>query len=124
MKEEICEASEEEQLKTDEAENSVENEPAVQPAAEEIKEEEIKQESAEIQKPAKKDKRESVDEVLKNFESAPIEPPKKKKYGWVGTVLLLAVIAVGIYLMFSIVGEMGEMKTLGEVLAGSDWRYS
>ena len=38
MKEEICEASEEEQLKTDEAENSVENEPAVQPAAEEIKE--------------------------------------------------------------------------------------
>ena len=123
MKEEICEASEEEQLKTDEAENSVENEPAVQPAAEEIKEEEIKEERAEIQKPAKKDKRESVDEVLKNFESAPIEPPKKKKYGWVGTVLLLAVIAVGIYLMFSIVGEMGEMKTLGEVLAGSDWRY-
>ena len=42
MKEEICEASEEEQLKTDEAENSVENEPAVQPAAEEIKEEEIR----------------------------------------------------------------------------------
>ena len=46
MKEEICEASEEEQLKTDEAENSVENEPAVQPAAEEIKEEEIKEERA------------------------------------------------------------------------------
>ena len=44
MKEEICEASEEEQLKTDEAENSVENEPAVQPTAEEIKEEEIKEE--------------------------------------------------------------------------------
>ncbi len=75
------------------------------------------------EKTKKRSKKPEIDDVLKNFEGTPVEAPKKKRFGWVGTVLLLAVIAVGIYLMFSIVGDMGEAKTLGEVIANSDWRF-
>ena len=54
-----------------------------------------------------------------------VQPPKKKKYGWVGYVLLLAVIALGIFMMFQIVAEMGhEVKALDEVIAASDWRFA
>lgn len=48
--------------------------------------------------------------------------PKKKKYGWIGSVFLLAVIALGIYLMFSVVHD-AEAKSLSEAIAGSDWRW-
>lgn len=129
-KEETCEVPEEKELKTDNAENPTDDENAVRPASELNAEEPVEQvepveteDNNEDDKFAKKDKKTIADEALKSFESTPIEAPKKKKFGWVGTVLLLAVIAVGIYLMFSIVGEMGEMKSLGEVIAGSDWRY-
>lgn len=70
----------------------------------------------------KKDRKPPIDDVLKNFEDAPVVAPKKKKYGWVGTVLLLAVIALGIYLMFNVVHD-AEAKTLGEAIRGSDWRW-
>lgn len=49
----------------------------------------------------------------------------KRKYGWVGTVLLVAVIALGVYLMFKVVADMGEeVKSFGEVIAASDWRFA
>ena len=71
----------------------------------------------------KKDKKQVLDDELKSFEEdATVVEPKKKKYGWVGTVILLAAIAVGIYLMFSVVHD-AEAKSLGEAIASSDWRW-
>ncbi|MDE6586679.1 MAG: flippase-like domain-containing protein [Clostridia bacterium] len=71
----------------------------------------------------KKDKKQVLDDELKSFEEdATVVEPKKKKYGWVGTVILLAAIAVGIYLMFSVVHD-AEAKSLSEAIASSDWRW-
>lgn len=54
-----------------------------------------------------------------------VQPPKKGKYGWIGYVLLLAVIALGIYLMFHVVYDMGEdVKSFDEVITASDWRFA
>jgi len=61
--------------------------------------------------------------ALKNLENRTIEPPKKRKYGWVGYVFLGAVIAIGIWLIFKIVGDAGDAKSLGEALAGGNWIF-
>ncbi len=54
-----------------------------------------------------------------------VEPPKKKKFGWVAPVLLLAAIALGIFMMFKVVYEMGDdVKSFDEVIAASDWRFA
>ena len=54
-----------------------------------------------------------------------IEKPKKKKYSWVGIVLLLAVIGLGIFLMFKITEILpgGGIKEIGPVIANMDYRY-
>lgn len=56
-----------------------------------------------------------------------IEPvvPKKKKYGWVGMILLFAVIGLGIYLMFKITEILpgGGIKEIGTAFANMDYRY-
>lgn len=57
--------------------------------------------------------------------SAEIDQPKKKKYAWVGTLVLFAVIALGIFLMFRIVYSMGkDIKSFDEVLAASDVKFA
>ena len=57
-------------------------------------------------------------------ETAP-HPMKKGKYGWVGYILLLAVIALGVYLIFHVVAGMGDdVKSFDEVIKASDWRFA
>lgn len=64
-------------------------------------------------------------EDIQSEEMQTVEPPKKKKYGWIGYVLLLAVIALGIFLMFQIVYDMGDgVKSFDEVIMASDWRFA
>lgn len=66
-----------------------------------------------------------IDEAIKSFGDKTVEPPKKRKYGWVGYVFLCVVIAVGIWLIFKIVGDIdGDAKSLGEALAGGDWVFA
>lgn len=57
-------------------------------------------------------------------ETAP-HPMKKGKYGWVGYILLLAVIALGVYLIFHVVAGMGDdVKSFDEVIKASDWCFA
>jgi len=85
-------------------------------------EEEIK---ADLNGDGKVDEDESeIDDALKNLENRTIEPPKKRKYGWVGYVFLCAVIAVGIWLIFEITKDIdGDAKSLGDALAGGNWLF-
>lgn len=88
-------------------------------------EEEISGADAAQKQKTKKSKRPTADEALKNFDGRTIEPPKKKKYGWIGTLFLLAVIALGIFLMFKIVNDADEeAKSLAEVIAGGSWQFA
>lgn len=65
-----------------------------------------------------------LDEELSK-QQVEIQEPKKKKYGWVGIVLLLAVIGLGIFLMFKITELLpgGGIKEIGPVIANMDYRY-
>ncbi len=110
--EEIPVNAEEEKLNT--AEECSQDDATIQTGEEETGGQETKKSKKE--KPA-------VDDILKNFDAHPIEAPKKKKFGWIGTVFLLVVIGLGIYLMFNIVNDVGDVKSFGEVIAGSDWRW-
>lgn len=71
-----------------------------------------------------KPKKPTVEEAMETLNERKIEAPKKRKYGWVGTLVLLGVIAVGIWLMFRMASETGDAKSLGEVLAQSDYRFA
>jgi hypothetical protein len=54
-----------------------------------------------------------------------VAEPKKKKYGWVSTVLLIAIIAVGIYVMVKVAHDMGgDIRSLDEVILGANWKYA
>ena len=70
----------------------------------------------------------AADEILSEeppTELNTVEQPKKKKYGWVGYVLLLAVIALGVFLMFKVVYAMGDdVKSFDQVILASDWRFA
>lgn len=61
------------------------------------------------QKPAKVDrtskKATNVNQALQNFGNATVEPPKKN-HGWVSFVVLPIVIALGLYCMIQLVGEI------------------
>ena len=72
--EEIPVNAEEEKLNT--AEECSQDDATIQTGEEETGEQEIKKSKKE--KPA-------VDDILKNFDAHPIEAPKKKKFGWIGT---------------------------------------
>ncbi|MDE6504722.1 MAG: flippase-like domain-containing protein [Clostridia bacterium] len=51
--------------------------------------------------------------------------PKKRKYGWVGYVLLVAVICLSVWMMLEIVMvDADEYKSFGELIAASDWRFA
>ena len=65
-----------------------------------------------------------VDEDITNQE-VEVQEPKKKKYGWVGMILLLAVIGLGIFLMFKITEILpgGGIKEIGSVFANLNYKY-
>lgn len=65
-----------------------------------------------------------VEEEIKQQE-VEVPVPKKKKYGWVGMILLLAVIGLGIFLMFKITEILpgGGIKEIGSVFQNMDYRY-
>ena len=65
------------------------------------------------------------EDALKTFEQDKIEEPKPKKHKWLGNILLIAVIAVGVFLMFKITSEFsGEAnKSFGEAMASVDTLY-
>ncbi len=53
----------------------------------------------------------SENDAFKNFAAEPVQPPKKKKYGWLSTVLLLVAIGLGIWAMFGITHEVADAET-------------
>lgn len=75
--------------------------------------------------PRKRSKRQAAEEALKSFDGREVAAPKKRKYGWVGTVLLLAVIGLSIWMMLEIVMVNGdEAKSLGEILKAGSWQFA
>lgn len=102
-------------------------EPAVLPDAEncQTQPEEKTEEEIPQGKKGKKSRKDKAEDAFKNFEGRTVEPPKKRKYGWVGTVLLLVVIGFSIWMMLEIVMSSGdEAKSLGEIISGSDWKFA
>ena len=63
---------------------------------------------------------------FKSFAQTPVEPPKKKKYGWVGTVLLLVAIGLGIWAMFGITNEVADAETtpIWTLVRQSSWVFA
>ena len=73
----------------------------------------------------RKSKKLDAEEALRNFDGREVAAPKKRKYGWVGTLLLLAVIGLSIWMMLEIVMVNGdEAKSLGEILSASSWQFA
>lgn len=69
----------------------------------------------------------SEEEALKQLEGRTIEAPKKKKFGWVGKVLLLGVIALGIWFIFKDVSDNMEGESAGsfvDVVRGGNWVFA
>lgn len=70
-----------------------------------------------------------IEQFEKDYQEIPDVPeepaPKKKKFGWLGMVLLLVVIGVGIYLMFKITELLpgGGIRDLGTVLQSININY-
>lgn len=68
----------------------------------------------------------SEEDAFKDFGSATVEPPKKKKYGWIGTVLLLVAIGLGIWAMFGITHEVADAETtpIWTLVRQSSWVFA
>lgn len=69
---------------------------------------------------------EEVETAIKTFSERELPQPKKRKNRWIGTVLLLAVIALGLYFMITLattVGE-GEIQSLDKVFSNINWLYA
>ncbi|MDE6868101.1 MAG: flippase-like domain-containing protein [Clostridia bacterium] len=65
------------------------------------------------------------DEVFKSLGDATVEKPKRKKFGWVGYVLLCIVIGLSIWMMLEIVMvNTDEYKSLSQVLSEGDWQFA
>ncbi|HIT77410.1 MAG TPA: flippase-like domain-containing protein [Candidatus Limihabitans stercoravium] len=71
-------------------------------------------------------KKKSIDpSTVEILENVTVVEPKKKKYGWVGSVLLLALIAFGIYIMVQLamtIGE-GEIQSLDSIIQNANWTF-
>lgn len=67
-----------------------------------------------------------IDTALQNFTQKTIAEPPKRKYGWIKTLLLLAIIGVGIYLMAELASTVGdtELRSLGDILANLNVKYT
>ena len=87
-------------------------------------------ETAEGKEKKKRDKAAEAEEALKSFEDRTVEPPKKKKFGWLSYVFLVAVIGFSLWLIFSnILGDMGDMdedgpQSIGAVIRGASWQFA
>ena len=93
--------------------------------------EELMQENKDLQQPTSDKeessrKKKSIDpSTVEILENATVVEPKKKKYGWVGSVLLLALIAFGIYIMVQLamtIGE-GEIQSLDSIIQNANWTF-
>ncbi|MBO4323627.1 MAG: flippase-like domain-containing protein [Clostridia bacterium] len=89
-------------------------------------------EEAEVEKTAEQNE---IDEALKSFEEseaeevakaeAEVEREEPKKRRWLLNVFLIAIIAVGVYLMFRITSEFSETnKSLWEILNEADTLFA
>lgn len=71
-------------------------------------------------------KKKTIDpSAVEMLENTTVVEPKKRKYAWVGSVLLLALIAFGIYIMVQLamtVGE-GEIQSLGSIIKNANWTF-
>ena len=58
-----------------------------------------------------------VQRAMQNFDSKQIAEPPKKKHGWVGMIVLLFIIALGIFFMVQLATKVGdaEIKSLPDV---------
>lgn len=74
----------------------------------------------------KSQKTKSVDAALQGFTQKTIVEPPKKKYGWIKTLVLLAIIGVGIYLMAELAATVGdtELRSLGDILTNLNIKYT
>ena len=93
--------------------------------------EELMQENKDLQQPTSDKeessrKKKSIDpSTVEILENVTVVEPKKKKYGWVGSVLLLALIAFGIYIMVQLamtIGE-GEIQSLDSIIQNANWTF-
>ncbi len=93
--------------------------------------EELMKENKDLQQPTSDKeessrKKKSIDpSTVEILENVTVVEPKKKKYGWVGSVLLLALIAFGIYIMVQLamtIGE-GEIKSLDSIIQNANWTF-
>lgn len=68
----------------------------------------------------------SKEEALKQFENRTISAPKKSKWSWLSYVLLIGVIALGIWFIFKDVSDnMGDesASSFVDVVKNGDWRF-
>ena len=93
--------------------------------------EELMKENKDLQQPTSDKeessrKKKSIDpSTVEILENVTVVEPKKKKYGWVGSVLLLALIAFGIYIMVQLamtIGE-GEIQSLDSIIQNANWTF-
>jgi len=69
----------------------------------------------------------SQEEAMKQFENRKIEAPKKSKYSWLSYVLLIGVIALGIWFIFKDVSDNMDGESAGsfvDVVKNGDWRFA
>ena len=68
----------------------------------------------------------NVQLAMQNFDSKQIAEPPKKKYGWVGMVVLLLIIALGIFFMVQLATKVGdaEIKSLPDVIKHANVSYA
>lgn len=72
------------------------------------------------------DKKQQVDAAMENFTQKTVAEPVKKKYGWIGTIVLLAIIGLGIYFMVQLASSVGdkEIRSLDDILAHINVKYA
>lgn len=86
---------------------------------------EEKIEKADAQKPVKSKKLQDAEEALKSLDGEPAPPPKRKRYNWLSFIFLFGVIALGIWSMTKIVGDLGDdALSLGEIFAQGSWQFA
>ncbi len=121
--------------KNDEKQNITEESANAQPVEEKVSEvsqtaetdpENMQVADTDVQGKANKNRREQeAEEALKHLDSTPVQAPKKKRFQWLSMLFLFAAIALGIWLMFNIVSDVGdEGKSFGEVIKNSDYRFA
>lgn len=92
---------------------------------EENKIEEKKTETVEAVSAGKNSSVNDLPEEIKTFENREVKAPKKRKYGWIGNVALLAVIALSLWMMFEIIsGHSDEVASFGDVISSASIKFA